>query len=187
MTPRVPPQLSPDSIRFCPLCGASLTRSRITPHEKEEAVCPSCGFIFYLNPKVVAGTIPAEDGRILLVRRNIEPAKGKWTFPGGFVEWGESVPAGAQRETLEETGLTVTLSTLVGVYSYAGAPVVIVVYRARVTGGHLARCPEIAEAAWVRPHEIPWGELAFPSTRDALTDYLKDARGGSALPPSPCR
>ncbi|MFQ5521867.1 MAG: NUDIX domain-containing protein, partial [Candidatus Methylomirabilia bacterium] len=87
--------------------------------------------------------------------------------------WGESVPAGALRETLEETGLTVTLRNLVGVYSYAGAPVVIVVYRARVAGGELIRSPEVAEFAWVGPQEIPWEELAFPSTRDALVDYLK--------------
>ena len=167
-----PRQLTPQTIRYCPLCGAGLIRSPIPPEESEEAVCSACGFVFYLNPKLVAGTIPARDGRVLLVRRNIEPCKGKWTFPGGFVDWGESVTAAALRETFEETGLTVALGGLVGVYSYPGVPVVIVVYRAQVTGGSLAQSHEVAEVAWVTPEEIPWDSLAFPSTTDALKDLL---------------
>ena len=99
--------LAPETIRFCPLCGAPLIRRLILPDRKEEAVCPTCDFVFYLNPKLVAGAIPAEDGRVLLVLRAIEPALGKWTFPGGFVEWGESVGEAAVRETQEETGLAV--------------------------------------------------------------------------------
>jgi len=173
--PDVPRELSPGTIRFCPLCGGDLVRQLLPIAGKEEAVCARCHFVFYLNPKLVAGTIPARDGHILLVRRNIEPAKGKWTFPGGFVDWGESVPAAALRETLEETGLTVALEGLVGVYSYPERPVVIVVYRARVTGGSLSQNHEIAEAAWVKPEAIPWDGLAFPSTRDALTDWLEAA------------
>lgn len=167
-----PRQLAPQTIRFCPLCGASLIRRRIPPDQKEEAVCSGCDFIFYLNPKLVAATIPASNGRILMIRRNIEPSKGKWTFPGGYVDWGESVPAAALRETLEETGLTVALDGLLGVYSYPGTPVVIVVYRARVTGGSPRPSHEIAELTWARPEEIPWEGLAFPSTRDALRDLL---------------
>jgi ADP-ribose pyrophosphatase YjhB (NUDIX family) len=147
----------------------------VPPSDKEEAVCSGCGFVFYLSPKLVACTVPARDGRVLLVRRNIEPSRGKWTFPGGFVDWGESVQAAALRETLEETGLTVALDGLVGVYSYPDAPV-IVVYRARVTGGDLAANDEVSEAAWVGPLEIPWPELAFPSTGDALRDWLATQR-----------
>ena len=171
-----PHHLTPETIRFCPLCGAHLIRSRLEPDHGEEAVCSACGFVFYLNPKLVACTIPAQDGRILLLRRNIEPSKGRWTFPGGFVDWGESVQLAALRETFEETGFTVALDGLVGVYSYPGVPLAIVVYRARVTGGSLTRCEEVADAAWVKPEEIPWEHLAFPSTRDALTDWLKAAR-----------
>jgi ADP-ribose pyrophosphatase YjhB (NUDIX family) len=164
--------LAPSTVRYCPLCRGDLIRIPVPPDQKEEAVCSACGFVFYLNPKVVAGTIPAEDGRILLVRRNINPAKGKWTFPGGFVDWGETVTGAALRETEEETGLHVELDGLVGVYSYPDFPVVIVVYRARVAGGALRLCGEIQELAWLTPGEIPWDELAFPSTREALRDFL---------------
>ncbi|MFZ1059184.1 MAG: NUDIX hydrolase [Candidatus Rokuibacteriota bacterium] len=168
----LPLYLAPSTIRYCPLCGSDLVRVPVPPDQKEEAVCSTCGFVFYLNPKVVAGTIPAEDGRILLVRRNINPSKGKWTFPGGFVDWGETVVGAALRETLEETGLRVDLDGLVGVYSYPDAPVVIVVYRARVAGGALQLNHEIQEFAWLSPGEIPWDDLAFPSTRHALLDFL---------------
>src|SRR3972149_1540803 len=167
----LPLYLAPSTIRFCPLCGSDLVRVPLPPDQKEEAVCPACGFVFYLNPKVVAGTIPAEDGRILLVRRNINPSKGKWTFPGGFVDWGETVAGAALRETLEETGLRVDLDGLVGVYSYPDAPVVIVVYRARVAGGALQLNHEIQEFAWLSPGEIPGDALGFPYARHARPDF----------------
>ena len=164
--------LSPETIRFCPLCGTGLERRAVGPDRRLEMVCGGCEFIFYLNQKVVAGTILMQAGRILLTRRAIHPAHGKWTFPGGYVDWGESVDAAALRETWEETGLTVELGGLVGVYSYATAPVVIVVYEARVLGGTLTLCHENDRLEWVAPVEIPWEELAFPSTVAALRDYL---------------
>jgi ADP-ribose pyrophosphatase YjhB (NUDIX family) len=164
--------LTPDNVRFCPICAGELTRQIVDAYGKQELVCAGCGFIFYLSQKVVAGTIPLVDGRILLTRRAIHPAHGKWTFPGGYVDWGETVSEAAVRETYEETGLTVDLGTLVGVYSYAGAPVVIVVYEAQVTGGTLALCHENDRVEWVAPAEIPWEELAFPSTEAALRDFL---------------
>jgi ADP-ribose pyrophosphatase YjhB (NUDIX family) len=171
--------LTPDTIRFCPLCGAGLVRQPVGPDKRPEMVCPACNFIYYVNQKVVAGTIPWQDGRLLLTRRAITPALGKWTFPGGYVDWGETVDAGALRETWEETGLTVELGELVGVYSYAGAPVVIVVYEATVTGGTLTICHENDRLEWVTPAEVPWAELAFPSTVAAVRDFLarRTARG----------
>ena len=172
-------QLTPEGIRFCPLCGGALSRELVPPEGKSEMVCTQCTFVFYLNHKVVAGTIPAEDGRILLTRRTISPAHGKWTFPGGYVDWGEPVEAAAVRETYEETGLTVDLGGLVGVYSYPNTPIVIVVYKATVTGGSLTPCHGKARVEGVPPGEIPWEELAFPSTQSALRDFLS---GGDGAP-----
>ena len=160
-------RLTPDNIRFCPLCGGTL-QSR-----GHESVCGDCSFVFYVDNKVVAATIPVDqDGRVLLTRRSIEPSRGKWTFPGGFVEWGEAVDRAAVRETMEETGLDVELDGILGVYSYDGAPVVIIVYRARAIGGSLRTCHENDRVEWVAPADIPWADLAFPSTVDALRAWL---------------
>jgi ADP-ribose pyrophosphatase YjhB (NUDIX family) len=163
--------LSPSTIRFCPLCAAPLGRQRFPSDHREQAVCTRCGFVFYLSPKLVAATIPEQDGQILLTRRSIDPAKGKWTFPGGFVDFGERMVEAAIRETLEETGLEVSVTGLLGVYSYTDSPV-IVVYRASVTGGTLATCAENDAVEWVKPADIPWTELAFPSTHEALGHFL---------------
>lgn len=163
--------LAPSTIRFCPLCGAALAREPVPPDHREQAVCSRCRFVFYLNPKLVAGTIPEQDGCLLLTRRSISPGRGLWTFPGGFVDFGESVTDAAVRETFEETGLKVELTGLHNVYSYPGAPVIIV-YRARVMSGTLTTCDENDELEWVTPERIPWDALAFPSTREALREWV---------------
>ncbi len=164
--------LTPEGIRFCPLCGARLERRAVGPEKKLEMVCSGCGFVYFLGQKVVACTIAMDADRILLTRRAIHPAHGKWTFPGGYVDWGEPVESAAIRETYEETGLTVDLGGLIGVYSYPATPVVIVVYEARVTGGILTPCHENDRVEWVERDAIPWEELAFPSTSAALRDFL---------------
>lgn len=163
--------LSPSTIRFCPLCGAILARAPVPPDYREQAVCSGCRFVFYLNPKLVGGTIPEQDGRVLLTRRSINPGRGLWTFPGGFVDFGEAVTDAAVRETFEETGLKVHLTGLVNVYTYPGAPVIIV-YSARVVGGTLTGCDENDRLEWMAPGEIPWDQLAFPSTREALREWV---------------
>jgi 8-oxo-dGTP diphosphatase len=163
--------LNPDSIRFCPLCGAGLARETVPPDHGEQAVCSRCRFVFYLNPKVVAGAIPEQDGKVLLTRRSIDPGRGLWTFPGGFVDFDEPVTDAAIRETREETGLEVVLDGLLDVYSYPAAPVIIV-YRAHVIGGTLTPCHENDLLEWVAPDQISWDTLAFPSTRAALRDWL---------------
>lgn len=167
-------ELRPETLRFCPLCGGAL-RSRVVPPDgREHPVCAGCDFVFYLHPKVVAATIPVSDGRILLTRRAIEPSQGLWTFPGGYVDWGEDVRDAGRRETLEEVGLAVQLDGLLGIYSYPGAPVVIVVFHATVPEGAapVANADEVLEVQYFAPEEIPWDELAFPSTREALRDWV---------------
>jgi ADP-ribose pyrophosphatase YjhB (NUDIX family) len=158
---------------FCPMCGGDLEPRSLKQSEPERLVCVRCGFVFYLDPKVAVGTIITDDlGRILLVRRAIEPGYGKWVFPGGFVDRGEEVPVAAIREAREEAGLDVKLERLINVYSYPGRAPVIIVYAASILGGTLAVDDEGLEARFFEPHEIPWDELAFPSTNDGLREYL---------------
>ena len=162
-----------DRFHFCPRCGGALESRKIKENEPERLVCRECSFIFYLDPKVVAGTIFHIDNRVVLLRRGIEPAMGKWVFPGGYVDRGESVKDAAVRETKEESDLDVRLGPLVGIYSYPRARDVIVVYSAEVVGGDLKALDESTEARAFGASELPWDELAFPSTRDALKDYLE--------------
>jgi ADP-ribose pyrophosphatase YjhB (NUDIX family) len=172
--------LRPDKLRFCPLCGAPLTRRRAGPDDREQPVCPACGFVFYLSPKLVAGTLPVREGRVLLTRRAIEPSRGLWTFPGGYVDWGEDVREAARRETLEEVGLAVRLERLLGLYSYPGSPVAVVVFTASPPAGAdpVPCATEVMEIAYFAPGEIPFDALAFPSTRDALRDWTTGFPGG---------
>jgi len=159
--------------RFCPRCGGALDHRVVKTNEPKRLVCESCSFIFYQDPKVVAGTVFTLDGGIVLLKRGVEPALGKWVFPGGYVDRGESVRDAAVRETKEECQLEVKLGPLLNVYSYPRSPNVIVVYTAEVVGGELAAADESLEARIFSRQEIPWDELGFDSTRDALRDYVK--------------
>ena len=157
--------------RFCPRCGGGLTPRILKSNEPERLVCGKCSFIFYQDPKVVAGTICTLDGGVVLLRRGIEPAMGKWVFPGGYVDRGESATEAAARETLEESRLEVAPRSLLGVYSYPKSPNIIIVYVADVVGGTLAAGDESTEAGTFPLSRIPWEDLAFPSTVEALQDF----------------
>ena len=141
-------------------------------------MCARCGFVFYIDPKIAVGTIirTASD-RLVLVRRAIEPGYGLWVFPGGYVDRGEPLTAAAIREAREECGLDVRLDGLVNIYSYAGRAPVIIVYAATAIGGELATDEEGLEVALFRLDAIPWDELAFRSTFEALQDYMKKVAG----------
>ena len=159
--------------RFCPLCGGRLEDRVIKEGDPERLVCGACGFVFYLGPKLVAGAIIERDGGILLIKRAIEPGYGKWTFPGGFVERGEAAEAAAEREALEEAGVQIEVTGIVGLYTYEGQIPAIAVFAARVTGGEPTPLDETLEVNSFAPDGLPWGELAFPSTEQALKDYLR--------------
>lgn len=150
-----------------------LERRVLKSNEPERLVCGACGFVFYLDPKIAVGTIirsPSE--RLVLVRRAIDPGYGKWVFPGGYVDRGETLPAAAVREAREECGLDVRLDGLVNIYSYAGRAPVIVVYAATAIGGTLSVDDECLETAEFDKASLPWDNLAFRSTHEGLRDYL---------------
>jgi ADP-ribose pyrophosphatase YjhB (NUDIX family) len=161
------------AFRFCPRCGHALERRRLKATEPARLVCTACGFVFYLDPKIAVGTIiRSASNRLVLVRRAIEPGYGKWVFPGGYVDRGETLTAAAVREAREECGLEIRLDGLVNIYSYAGRAPVIVVYAATATGGALAVDDEGLETSEFDAATLPWPELAFRSTGEGLRDYL---------------
>lgn len=164
--PSINPSLA--DARFCPRCGqpAEITYPR-------SLACPHCGYTLYFNPKPVAGAIPVDEAdRVILLRRGFDPGKGRWTFPGGFVDVGESVQEAACRETAEELGIAVELGRLVGVYSRAEDRVALIVYLARALG-EPHTTPEAIEVRSFAQAEIPWDDLAFWSTSQALRDAFE--------------
>lgn len=168
----------PVAYRFCPRCAGALASRTLRAGEPPRLVCPACGFVFFLDPKVATGAIFSLDGGILLVQRAIEPSYGRWVFPGGYVDRGESLEAAALREVKEECGLDVRLTRLLGAYSSPGNPVILIAYVGEVTGGSLTVDEEGLCARAFPPGEIPWDRLAFPSTTLVIRDYL------ALLPPN---
>src|SRR3990172_1457824 len=158
--------------RYCPRCGERLMPRRVKPDGPELQACPSCSFVHYHDPKVAPGTLFTLDGGIVLVQRAIPPSYGKWVFPGGFVDRGERLEAAAIRETREEVNLDVKIDRLLNAYSYEDSAVVIVAYAAHVVGGKLQAKDEALDVKVFPPTQIPWEELAFRSTQDAIREYI---------------
>ena len=164
--------------RYCPTCAGPLQARTLKPGDPERMACGACGFVQYLDPKVAVGTIiRAEDDRVVLVRRAIEPGYGLWVFPGGYVDRGEPILSAALREAREESGLDVRIDRLINIYSYPGTVPIIIVYAATVLAGELCTDDECLEAQWFAADEIPWDALAFRSTADALRDYYRAQTG----------
>jgi ADP-ribose pyrophosphatase YjhB (NUDIX family) len=168
-------------LKYCPSCGAPLIVRLLPTEDRPRLVCDR-GHILYVNPKLVVGVIPERDGKILLMRRAIEPRVGFWTFPGGFLELDETVEECAAREAEEETGVGVSIDDVVGVYSRPAIGIVSIVYSGRVTSGKVEPGREAQEARWFDPEDIPWDDLAYDTTRWALRDWVADqkqeVRGG---------
>jgi ADP-ribose pyrophosphatase YjhB (NUDIX family) len=161
-----------NAFRFCPRCSGPFERRLLKANEPERLVCTRCAFVFYLDPKIAVGTIIGVDDRLVLVKRAIDPGYGKWVFPGGYVDRGETLVAAAIREAREECGLDIRLDGLVNIYSYTGRAPIIVVYAATATGGTLCGDDECLETREFVSSSIPWNELAFRSTHEGLRDYL---------------
>jgi len=170
--------LSVEEYKFCPRCTGRFETRFLKDGDPERLVCPDCGLIFYLGPKLVAGAIFEMDDEIVLVQRDIEPGYGMWTFPGGFVERGETAEAAAEREVLEECGLEIEARGIIGLYSYEGEIPAIAVFRALVVGGDAKPLDETMDVRGFPRDKLPWTEMAFPSTEQALKDYLSSVTNG---------
>ena len=156
---------------YCPACGKAVTERVLEEDHRPRLVCPD-GHVTWRNPRLVVGTLPVRDGLVYLARRGIEPGLGLWSYPGGYLELGESAQEGARRETEEETLLKVEIGRQVGAYSRPMGGVVTLIYEAQVVGGEAEPGVETTEVRGFSVDDIPWDELAFLSTREALRDYL---------------
>lgn len=164
--------------KFCSVCAA---RTEIRTPEGDHLprrVCPQCGTIHYENPRVVVGCVAVFESRLLICRRAIEPRRGFWTLPAGFLENGETMEDGAARECREEALATVEVGSLLMLANVPHAHQVHAFFRARLPAPEFGAGPESLEARLIDEGEIPWGDLAFPSNRAALEAFLADRAAG---------
>ncbi len=165
------------SLNYCSRCGADLEFGPVVGEERDRLACRSCGYIAYVNPRVVVTTLPVTDaGEVFLLRRGIEPGYGSWAQPGGFLEIDETAIEGAVRETLEEIGLVVEPTSIVGLYSRPQAAIVVVAYEARIVAGEPRTSAEAIEVASFAPDDIPWSGIAFNTSMWALRDWVHRVR-----------
>jgi ADP-ribose pyrophosphatase YjhB (NUDIX family) len=172
MFPRIP-------IKHCKVCGTAVVyRLPDDGDTKPRAVCPACGTVHYENPLNVVGTIPTLGDRVLLCLRNIEPRKGFWTLPAGFMELGETTAQGAARETDEEAGAIIKMQPLFSIINVERVGQVHFFYRAQLLSETFSPGHETVEARLFAEHEIPWEQLAFRTVRETLQRYFADVRTG---------
>ena len=156
-----------EDINYCQRCGHALAEKRV--EGKLRPACPSCGLVVFLDPKVAAVALVSLEGGLVMIKRTIEPAIGRWSVPSGYVDRGEAVEDAAVREVKEETGLDVRLTAFVCLYSRTGSPVVLAAYSAEVIGGELYAGSEASDARMFGPDALP--PLPFPSDGDILRDW----------------
>ena len=161
-------------MRFCSQCAAPIVRKIPTGDQLPRNTCPSCGQIYYENPKIVVGAIVEANSAILLCKRAISPRKGWWTLPAGFMENGESTAQGAARETLEEAGVQPTIDDLICLVDIPEIHQVHLFFRGRAPDQSVAPGPESLAAGYFEESEIPWENIAFQSVGIALRHYLTD-------------
>jgi ADP-ribose pyrophosphatase YjhB (NUDIX family) len=160
-------------------CGNELTVRVPDGDDRSRHVCRSCGTVHYSNPKMVVGTIPVFEDRILLCKRAIEPRYGLWTLPAGFMENEETVEEGAKRETLEEAGAALNGLSPFALFSLPFVSQVYLMFRARLSAPNFGAGHESLEVALVSEPDIPWGEIAFPVIEETLRLFLADRKKGA--------
>ena len=170
-------------MKFCSECAHPVTVAIPEGDNRPRYVCTQCGTIHYQNPKMVIGSIPVweEDGelKVLLCKRAIEPRYGYWTLPAGFLENGESLGAGAARETLEEANARVALGDLYVVISLPQISQIYVMFRAELVDADFGPGPESLEVRLFREDEVPWEQMAFRTIARTLRTFFLDRKQGS--------
>lgn len=165
-------------IKFCSSCGAPVSQRIPVGDALLRAVCDACGTIHYQNPKLVVGSLPVWEDKVLLCRRAIEPRHGMWTLPAGFMENNETLAEAAARETLEEAGANIEMGSLYTLISVPHISQVHVIYRARLLDLNFAPGIETLELGLFEEHEIPWNEIAFRTIAMTLRHYFADRQSG---------
>jgi ADP-ribose pyrophosphatase YjhB (NUDIX family) len=150
--------------RFCPMCGTALEQQHRAGQMRP--VCPKCGHIVFFDPKVAVVVVVIQDAKFLLVKRAVDPGKGYWAFPAGFVDAGEDPREAARREILEETGLEIRITRLLDVFPRnsddGGTADIIIAYAAHITGGALHADDDAEAVGWFTTLDLP--ELVFATT-----------------------
>ncbi len=166
-------------MKFCSSCGATVELR--VPHDdsRPRHICTVCGIIHYQNPKMVIGSIPEWEDKVLLCRRAIEPRYGLWTLPGGFMENGESTAQAAIRETLEEANARIAIGDLYSMYSLPSINQVHMLFRARLLDLDFSPGYESLEVRLFSEAEIPWDEIAFRPIRLSLEHYFVERNNGT--------
>ena len=161
-------------MKFCSTCGATVTRKIPEGDALPRYVCDACATIHYQNPRMIVGCLPVWEDQILLCKRAIEPRHGLWTLPAGFMENGETLAAGAARETLEEANARVEIGTLYAVYNVPHVNQVYLLFLAKLLDLNFSSGAESLETRLFREDEIPWDQIAFATVRNTLTHFFAD-------------
>jgi ADP-ribose pyrophosphatase YjhB (NUDIX family) len=152
---------------------------------RERMICTDCGHIDYQNPKIVVGTVVVSDEKILMCRRAIEPRRGYWTLPAGYLELGETLEEGAAREAMEEASADISIDGILGLFSIARIGQVLVIFRGRFAGSgapSYSAGPESLEVGLFAWDQIPWDDIAFPTVRWALDAWNARRSGPLGFP-----
>jgi ADP-ribose pyrophosphatase YjhB (NUDIX family) len=167
-------------MKFCSSCGADRIAFRVPDGDAlPRYVCDACGEIHYQNPKIVVGCLPVWEERVLLCRRAIEPRHGLWTLPAGFLENGETVTAGAVRETLEEASARVAIGELYTLISLPQINQVYMVFRAALADLDYGPGPESLEVRLFDEDDVPWERIAFRTIGRTLRNFFLDRKLGT--------
>ena len=159
----------PSDHTYCHRCGEVLGEAQVAGALRPK--CGACGAVVFLDPKVAVVVVASQDSQILMVKRDIDPMMGRWSFPSGYVDRGEVVEEAAVREVREETNVEVSLDALIGVYSRRRAPVVLVAYAASIVGGNLEAGDEAQAVKLFDSNDLP--PLPFPDDEAIIADWRR--------------